>query len=114
MLARMSSRTRLSQPGRAVSGRFLQTSQTDEARADEARARVLLTISVWIGQLASTTKPARMIAETSVSQASGCLWAKMTTNRPSASSAALQAENVRYMPSSYTAFDLARSQPWRD
>ena len=46
------------------------------------RARVRLLISVWIGQLPSTTNPARMIAETSVSQASGCLWAKTMTSRP--------------------------------
>src|SRR5579871_5459391 len=111
MLARISSSTRLSQPGRAFAGRFLQTSQTEDASAAEDRARVRFPISVWIGQLASTTNPARMIAETSVSQASGCLWAKMTTNRPLDSSAALHEANVRYMPSSYTAFDFALSQP---
>ena len=46
MLCRISSRTRLSQPGRAVSGRFLQTSQTEEDRAADERARVRFAISV--------------------------------------------------------------------
>ena len=66
----------LSQQGRAISGRFLQTSQTDEASAAEDKARVRLAISVWIGQLPSTTNPARMIADTSVSHPSGFLLAQ--------------------------------------
>ncbi len=37
----------------------------------------------WIGQLPSTTNPARIIAETSVSHASGCLLANTITKRPS-------------------------------
>src|SRR5713226_4436983 len=90
----ISSRTRLSQPGRAVSGRFLQTSQTEEERAAEDRARVRVPISVWMGQLASTTKPDRMIAATSASHALGCLWAKTTTSRPSDWSDWWQAQNA--------------------
>src|SRR3990170_2836432 len=35
-----------------------------------------------MGQLPSTTKPARMIADTRASQASGCLWANTMTRRP--------------------------------
>ena len=82
MFRRISSRTLLSQPGRADSGRFLQTSQTEEERAEEARARVRASLSVWIGQLPSTTNPARIIAETKASHASGCLWANTTTSLP--------------------------------
>src|SRR3972149_98258 len=40
IFSRISSRTRLSQPGLAVSGRFLQTNQTEEERAAEDRERV--------------------------------------------------------------------------
>ena len=43
MLCRISSRTRLSQPGRADSGRFLQTSQTEEERAEDECERVRAT-----------------------------------------------------------------------
>src|SRR5207244_2552628 len=66
MLVRMSSNTRLSQPGRASSGRSRQTSQTEDERAAEESDRLRATRSVWMGQLPSTTKPARMIADTRV------------------------------------------------
>ena len=49
MFSRISLRTAASQPGRA-GPRFLQTSQTDEASAAEVIARVLVPISVWMGQ----------------------------------------------------------------
>src|SRR5712692_10104281 len=50
---RISSKMRLSQPGRAVSGRFLQTNHIDEA--GRAPPAVLFGISVSIGQLVITT-----------------------------------------------------------
>ena len=53
-----------------------------------------------IGHEAVTTKPARISAETSVSQASGCLLANTTTSRPSSTRASRQRSKVRSMPSS--------------
>ena len=47
----------------------------DDDSAADACALALASRSVWIGQLPSTTKPAWMIADTSVSHASGCLCA---------------------------------------
>src|SRR5437867_2485007 len=83
MFARMPPRTKLSQPGRADSGRFLQTSQTEDERAAELRASIRAPRSVWIGQLASAVKPAEIMADTSVSQAVGSLCAKTITSLPS-------------------------------
>ena len=87
MFARISSRTPLSQPGRTAA-RFLQTIHTDDDRAADAIARLRFPRSVWMGHEPFTTKPARIRAATSVSQASGCLLANTTTNRPSSRSAA--------------------------
>src|SRR5437867_614509 len=98
MLERISWMTLLSHPGRAVSGRFLQTSQTEDARDAELRARPLLLISVWIGHEEVATKPARIMEVTSVSQASGCLCANTITKRPSSdreSNAALNESLIR-------------------
>src|SRR5208282_5924380 len=91
--------------GRAASERFLHTGHTEEASAADESARVRLPISVWIGQLPSTTNPARMIALTKVSHASGFLLAKTTTIRPSDTRARSQAWNARNMPSSYACLE---------
>src|SRR5260370_23530195 len=72
-LERISSSTLLSHPGRAKGLRFLQTSHTDDASADDDCALILLASSFWIGQLPSTTKPERIIAATRASQALGSL-----------------------------------------
>ena len=80
MCSCISASTLPSQPGRAVAGRFLQTSQMEEER--RAPPATLFCISVRIGQEPSTTKPARINADTSVSQAEGCLLANTTTSRP--------------------------------
>src|SRR4051812_3367591 len=106
MLCRISSRTRLSQPGRAVSERFLQTSQTEEASDARPMLRMPPRISVAIGQVRVTAKPARMTAETRASQASGFLFAKTTTILPSAVSDSEQDWKARAIPSSYTFFDV--------
>ena len=76
-----------------------QTIQMEEARAADCKARVLASRSVRIGHEPSTTNPARISAETSVSQASGDLLAKTITNRPSSRGAAWNRENARAMPS---------------
>ena len=108
MLCRISSRTRLSQPGRADSGRFLQTSQTDEAK-DVYRNLTPPRISVAIGKVPVAANPAWITAETSVSQATGSLLAKTTTRRPSSPMLAAQAVNERAIPSSYAFFDWVAS-----
>ena len=66
-----------------------------------------------MGHEPSTTNPARIRAETSVSQASGDLLAKTITSRPSSRSAAWNRENARAMPSSQLRFEASRSPPKR-
>src|SRR5690554_4444359 len=78
----ISSSTLLSQPARAAAERFLQTSHSEDESAAEERARLRVTFSVWMGQLASTTNPARIIAAARVSHAKGSLCANTTTIRP--------------------------------
>ena len=100
MFVRICASTRASQPGRTPTARFLQTSQMEDDNAAEDSDRWRFCISVWIGHEPTTTKPARITAETSVSHASGCLLAKTMMKRPSFSSEALKFVNARAMPSS--------------
>src|SRR2546421_9513941 len=101
----ISSSTRLSHPGLAFSGLFLHTNQTEDASAADDSARVLFPISVWIGQLPSTTNPARTMPATSASHASGLLLANTTTIRPSGTRARSQHPKARNIPFSYAALD---------
>ena len=100
MFFRISSSTLLSQPARAATGRFLQTIQMEEASAADDSERCRFCISVRMGQEPTTTKPARINADTKVSQASGCLFAKTTTSRPSSRNDAWNRPKARAMPSS--------------
>ena len=54
-------------------GAFLADEPDGRRESGRSKGSGAIAISVWIGQLPSTTKPARMIAETKVSHASGCL-----------------------------------------
>ncbi len=100
MLCRISSRTMLSQPGRAASERCLHTSQTDDESAAPLRCACAVSISVWIGQLPSTTKPARMMASTSVSHASGCLVGEHDDEFSVGGASSRRKANERNIPSS--------------
>ncbi|MBT9136751.1 MAG: hypothetical protein DDT34_01837 [Firmicutes bacterium] len=100
MRERISSSTWVFQPGRAVSALFRHTSHTEEDSAADSWARIRMVLSVWMGHEAATTNPARMIEETRVSQASGCLLAKATTMRPSGVRASWQERKARNIPSS--------------
>src|SRR5947209_20429772 len=79
----ISSSTFSCHPAEVLLGRFRQTIQIDDE--SDARLKFLKppVISVCMGQLATTRKPARIIALTSVSHASTSLLANTTTKRPS-------------------------------
>jgi superfamily II DNA/RNA helicase len=88
-------------------------SQLTRLQEDIHQETYLRLLPGYVLQLAVTTKPARMRAETRVSQASACLLAKTRTRRPSGFKSWRQAVKARYIPSSYTARDLALSPPKR-
>src|SRR5262245_2703519 len=104
--SRISSRTLVSQPTFADAGRGWHTSQIDDASDDRFRFLSPPGISVAIGHVLSTQKPARITDEAKVSQASGFLFANTTTSRPFCDSAARHASNAFAMPSSYTCCEL--------
>src|SRR5579875_1332168 len=100
MRERISSNTRVSQPGRAVSGRFRQTSQIEEPSDALSKLRTPPRISVVMGHVAVTVNPDEITADTNASQAAGCLLAKTMTALPSRGKQSAQARNALAIPRS--------------